>query len=300
MEEKLVSAVVITHNRKDLVQKAIQSVLNQTYKPMELIVVDDASDDTTRELLTQLSLDKGFQYIYIPKEESRGGNHARNVGILQAKGEYIALLDDDDEWLPEKTAKQAAYLDAHPDIAVVSCGRITETNFKKRIPVDLATLPEGDLREAAWTRMLFLSSSMMVRRTALLEIGMFDEELRFWQDTEMLIRLMQISHAGMLREHLYLYRVIKTDQNRLTNKLDGWEAAVHYIENKHQDLLEALSTQARRSYETKVARDGMVRAATCRNFRKRNEYLKRCCELQPGLKNCLYYHLVAYRHTYFK
>lgn len=300
MGEKLVSAVVITHNRKELVQKAIQSVLNQTYEQMELIVVDDASDDDEKEMLTQLSAEKGFQYIYIPKEESKGGNHARNVGILRAKGEYIALLDDDDEWLPEKTAKQAAYLDAHPDIAVVSCGRITENNFKKRIPVDLATLPEGDLREAAWSRMLFLSSSMMVRRRALLEIGLFDEELRFWQDTEMLIRLMQISRAGMVREHLYLYRVIKTDKSRLTNKLDGWEEAVRYIEHKHRDLMEALSEEARRAYETKVARDGMVRAATCRNFHKRNEYMKTCCELQPGLKNRLRYHLIAYRHTFFK
>ena len=104
--DPLVSAVIITHNRKDLVQGAIASVLNQTYPNIELFVVDDASADGTKELLQKRAREEGFNYIYIPQAESKGGNHARNIGIQKSHGEYIAFLDDDDEWLPEKTEKQ--------------------------------------------------------------------------------------------------------------------------------------------------------------------------------------------------
>ena len=76
----LVSAIITTHDRQDLLVRAVKSVLSQTYKNLELIVVDDASDERADELLREFNL----QYIYIPKEESKGGNHARNVGIRAA------------------------------------------------------------------------------------------------------------------------------------------------------------------------------------------------------------------------
>lgn len=96
---KLVSAIITTHNRLSLLKRAVESALSQTYKNIEVIVVDDASTDGTPEYCNELPL----RYIYIPKEESRGGNHARNLGILAAKGEYVAFLDDDDYWLPRKS-----------------------------------------------------------------------------------------------------------------------------------------------------------------------------------------------------
>lgn len=84
---KLVSAIITTHNRKSLLAKAINSVLTQTYSKIELIVVDDASDDGTDLMCLSLPL----KYIYIPKEESCGGNHARNIGIMNAMGYYVAF-----------------------------------------------------------------------------------------------------------------------------------------------------------------------------------------------------------------
>ena len=93
----MVSAIVTTHNRRKLVKKAIDSVLSQTYKQIECIVVDDAGTDDTSVFLKEY-IEKGLiQYIYIPREKSKGGNHARNQGIKASKGEYIAFLDDDDE-----------------------------------------------------------------------------------------------------------------------------------------------------------------------------------------------------------
>lgn len=84
----MVSAVITTHNRRDLVQRAIQSVKNQTYKDLEIIVADDASDYGTEQILCKV---EGINYIRVEKQNSRGGNHARNVGILFSKGDYIAF-----------------------------------------------------------------------------------------------------------------------------------------------------------------------------------------------------------------
>lgn len=92
-ENKLVSAIITTHNRLDLLKQAIKSVKQQTYIDIEVIVVDDASTDGTKDYCSALT---DIHYIYIPPSESRGGNHARNVGIRNANGYYIAFLDDDE------------------------------------------------------------------------------------------------------------------------------------------------------------------------------------------------------------
>ena len=107
MEKKIVSVVITTKNRKDLLLRAINSVRNQTYKEIEIIVVDDASTDGTREICENMD---DLVYVYIPLNESKGGNYARNLGIKTANGEYIAFLDDDDYWEVSKIQKQTLLL----------------------------------------------------------------------------------------------------------------------------------------------------------------------------------------------
>ena len=131
---ELVSAVIITHNRKDLVMRAIESVLTQTYTNIECIVVDDASTDGTVELL---SSSEDINYIYIPKSESRGGNHARNVGIAASHGVYVAFLDDDDYWLPTKIEKQLEQK-KKKKCGVVYCDNRPDKTFPEKISVTTA------------------------------------------------------------------------------------------------------------------------------------------------------------------
>ena len=90
---QLVSAIITTHNRLDLLPRAIDSVLSQSYKNIECVVVDDASTDETQNYCLNRS---DIVYVRIEKEDSKGGNFARNQGILAAKGEILAFLDDDD------------------------------------------------------------------------------------------------------------------------------------------------------------------------------------------------------------
>lgn len=233
----LVSAIITTHNRQDLMVRAVKSVLNQTYKNLELIVVDDASDERADELLKEFNL----QYLYIPKEESKGGNHARNIGILTAKGEYVAFLDDDDYWLPSKIEKQVALIE-EKKCGLVYCGRIKERHQDDNIStsVDIKNM-EGDIRKEVLQTVPTTSSSMLINRKFLIEKGMFDESLAFWQDYELLIRLSKYTPFYRVPEALTIYLVDVKDKNRISNKYFGWKKAVKYIKKKHHDLYKELN-----------------------------------------------------------
>ena len=205
----LVSAIITTHNRFHLVEKAIDSVLQQTYPNLELIVVDDASNDGTDEKLNKRARTDGFQYIYIPPKESKGGNYARNLGIQKATGDYIALLDDDDEWMPEKTERQMEFLRNYPDYGVVSCLRLLEYDFKNRVQQSERNVIEGDISKIIFTKTPLLTSTLLFRKKTLEKCGLFDESLAFWQDYELSIRYAQITNVGVVHEYMCLYRIIK-------------------------------------------------------------------------------------------
>ena len=160
MNNKLVSAIITTHDRHDLLVRAVKSVLSQTYKNLELIVVDDASDQRADELLKEFNL----QYIYIPKEESKGGNHARNTGILAAKGEYVAFLDDDDYWLPMKIEEQMAVME-EKQCELVYCPftkEIVNGNDITYIHMSPESYKSGDMSKKILYTICTISSSIIL------------------------------------------------------------------------------------------------------------------------------------------
>lgn len=238
---KQVTAIITTHNRLDLLKRAIESVYVQTYKNLELIVVDDASTDGTEDYCRTLPL----RYIHIPKRESKGGNYARNLGIKSAKGEYVAFLDDDDYWLPTKIEKQVALIESK-DCELVHCGRWLEivgkegeVTFKDRMP---SPFHYGDMhKKILLTVCTTVTTNILANRQALIDVGMFDENLRFWQDYELTIRMAQRKPFYFVYEPLSVYRVDTRDKHRLTNKYEEWKEAVRYIHRKHAALYAKLN-----------------------------------------------------------
>ena len=266
---ELVSAIITTHNRKDLLKRAIDSVFAQTYHNIELIVVDDASDDGTSEVCR----DCRINYIYIPIVESRGGNYARNLGIKASKGEYCAFLDDDDYWFPHKIEKQVALIEKM-DCEMVHCGRRKEFVLANGIKYkDVLPDPNhwGDMRKKILlTICTTTTTNILAKRQALIDVGMFDEDLRFWQDYELTIRLAQRKPFYYVNEPLSVYRIDTRDNQRLTNKFNEWKDAVKYIHDKHEQLYSQLNLIEKYIVKSLVWRDA---ARRCKSSGLRWKYL---------------------------
>ena len=254
-----VSAVITTHNRLELLKRAVESVRSQTYPNVELIVVDDASTDGT----DQWCREQDFRFIHIPKEESRGGNYARNLGVRAAKGVYVAFLDDDDYWLPEKTTKQVRLFE-RMDCELVHCLKRIEqilpdggVQYSDQKP---SPYHWGDMSRKVLCGILTTTSLMMVKRQALLDVGLFDEHLRFWQEYELTIRLAQRKPFYFVPEPLCVYRLDRNDKGRLTNKYFEWKESVRYIREKHKELYATLGPIERMHYLLTVLGDSKNRA----------------------------------------
>lgn len=137
-----VSVILPTYNRSKTLDRAIRSVLSQTYKDFELIVVDDGSTDNTEALIKNIILlDKRVKYLKL--QTNSDVCKARNTGILASSGKYIAFQDSDDEWLPEKLMKQVEIIKTQPeDVGMVYCFMYYITDDSKRISHKIRFLPD--------------------------------------------------------------------------------------------------------------------------------------------------------------
>ena len=200
----LVSVIIPVYNSSKYIQKAIDSVLAQTYNNYEIIVVDDGSTDNTKAILEQYK-DK-IHYIY---QENQGSAAARNTGIKLAQGELVAFLDADDLWsMPEKLEKQVACFAADPDLGGVNTGwRIIDGAGKHLKTVQpWHKAPTLDL-ETWLKKKCVRTSAMIFRREWLEKVGGFDPEIRQSHDVDLILRL---SLAGCktiwLKEETVCYR----------------------------------------------------------------------------------------------
>jgi len=186
-----VSVVVPTYNRAGLLRRAIESVLVQTFTDYELIVVDDGSTDDTEEILRGFS-DRRMRVVR--SDVNQGAPQARNMGIEAARGEWVAFLDSDDEWLPQRLEVQMDLLarQSPGQAAVGYCLCQVHECLTGKVSQPQETLAEGDVFEhLLGGRRPKTTSAFIVRRSALLDIGGFDEDLSSGQDIDLLLRLSQ-------------------------------------------------------------------------------------------------------------
>ncbi|MFC7076751.1 glycosyltransferase family 2 protein [Haloarcula halophila] len=191
-----VSVVIPTYNRASVLPRAIDSALSQTVSEIEVIVVDDASTDDTEALVDEY----GSAVTYLSHSENRGGSAARNTGIEAATGEYVAFLDSDDEWHPEKIERQVACLESRSARwGGVYCGFQHERRSRLTTTVDtLVPRPTGYEGDERLLRDLLLlefahggASTLLIRTPVLAELGGFDESFERHQDWEFLVRFLQ-------------------------------------------------------------------------------------------------------------
>ncbi len=210
-----VSVIIPTYNRRVYVQEAIDSVLAQTYTDYEIIVIDDGSTDGTGETLRERYGDR-IRYEW---QENQGESVARNRGIALAQGEYIAFLDSDDLWLPEKLEKQVTYLEEHPEVGAVFCQAWTIDLLGQRMPVVMGTgITSGQLSLESLLYQNTLAgpgSTLAVRTDLLRRIGGFDESIRYAEDWDLGLRLRLLGDIGFLPDSLASIRIHQSNQWRL-------------------------------------------------------------------------------------
>ena len=203
-----VTAVIAVYNGADLIRRAIDSVLAQTRAVDELIVVDDGSTDSTREIVTGYG--GRIRYIY---QQNGGVAAARNSGVRNAASEWIAFLDHDDEWLPHKIERQLPLLKANPDAAICYSAYWFHTLDGTR---RVEHLPKEKLWPATRFRNPFPPSVALVRRAALLRSGGFDERLKgaSCEDWDLFARLLSANQAIETSEPLANYYEVETSNSR--------------------------------------------------------------------------------------
>jgi glycosyltransferase involved in cell wall biosynthesis len=201
-----VSVVIPTHNRDRFLKAAIQSVLNQTFQDFELIVVDDASTDRTVEVVQSVA---DTRITYIRHETNKGGAAARNNGIRNACGQYIAFLDDDDEWMKDKLRRQVKLLDHSPrEVGVIYTGyEVIERDTGRILRVSLPTKRGNLCKELLGSNCLGSTSSILMKRDCVTTAGLFDEALPSFQDYDLWIRISREYHFDYIAAPLFKYHI---------------------------------------------------------------------------------------------
>lgn len=185
----LVTVVIPTYKRAWLVPRAIESVRRQTYQNVEILVVDDGSADDTEKVVKSIADER---VKYLRHDVNRGLPAARNTGIRAARGDYVAFLDDDDEWREDKLVKQ---VEAITKYDAVFAGALINGRYPKRH--HSAEVTQHDLRRGN----NFAPSTLLVRTAVIRDVG-FDETLRMGEDWDAYIRLAQTYRVGYVNEPL--------------------------------------------------------------------------------------------------
>jgi GT2 family glycosyltransferase len=210
-----VSVVLPAYNRAGAIRGAIESVLRQTWTDFELLVVDDASTDGTPAAVAEIR-DPRLRLIANPR--NLGAAAARNAGIREARGAFVAFQDSDDEWLPLKLAKQMARL-ADPAFVAAYCGMLVIGRADdvhggrdgarpeiRYVPHPGIAPVEGDILQSLMRASIVSTQTLVARRDALLAIGGFDESFRALIDRECALRLAQLGPVACVDEPLVLQR----------------------------------------------------------------------------------------------
>jgi glycosyltransferase involved in cell wall biosynthesis len=228
-----VSVIIPTYNRAKILPRTIESVLNQTFKDFELIIVDDGSTDNTKQTVGEFQKrDSRVKYIWQENFGAPAG--PKNTGIKNAKGKYIAFLDDDDEWLPEKLERQIKlFSNSSGNLGFVGCNiLVVEEKTKKIIKkLKMPSYPkEIFLKKLLEGNFIFTSSSILIKREVLNKVGLFDTNLKYADDWDLWLRISENFSFDFVPEYLLKYYI---HQKGITINLKPFQEA-----EEHQYILE--------------------------------------------------------------
>lgn len=204
-----------TFNRVEFIGLAVDSALSQTFKDLELIVIDDGSTDGSRELLDQYRSDKRFRYYY---QENQGQSVARNKGIKEAKGEFIAFLDSDNIWYLDKLKKQLKEIQIFQNYDIYYSDSLPIDVNGNEIPHECMSKYSGIITNHLLRDNCVSMNTVLIRKKCFAELGDFDTEDRFAEDYELWLRMSTKYKFHYSSGYSAKYRImenqISTDKNQ--------------------------------------------------------------------------------------
>jgi glycosyltransferase involved in cell wall biosynthesis len=207
----LVSVVVPAYNAATTVEATLRSILDQTVEDLEVIVVDDGSQDRTVEVVRQLDDPR----ITVLEQANRGPSSARNKGLAAARGRYVALLDADDLWLPDKLERQLGWLEQHPDVKSVQTGVFFVNDALDVVSVRrCAAADDVLLQTLRFQNLPAVPSTLLAERERIAAAGGFDTSLAILEDWNLAIQLARTGDLGSIEDPLALYRVHPGNRSR--------------------------------------------------------------------------------------
>ncbi len=223
-----ISVIIPTYNRCWILKEALDSVLFQDYTDFEIIVVDDGSNDATGALLSTY----GDQITTIC-QENRGVSAARNAGIVMAKGKYIAFLDSDDIWLPEKLSCQADFFKSHPEAVICQTDEIWIRNGVRVNPKNRHKKPSGTFFEQSLQLCLVSPSAVMIQKSLFAEIGLFNEAFPACEDYDLWLRIGLYYPIYLIERQMVVKRGGHDDQLSRNSGLDRYriQSIVNILES---------------------------------------------------------------------
>lgn len=283
-----VSVIIPTHFRADSLERALTSALGQTHPCAEIIVVSDGFDQKTDQMMQNL-VQKHSVLKYVVVEPAQGGNHARNTGILKASSEFIAFLDDDDEWYREKIERQLKLMEQDKTIGLVctACEVVTSGGQVVRTIAPHAKYDAS--RQILWENCIGTTSSVLIRRSLLDNDVFFDEDFHALQDYELWIGLCQLTRVGVIKEPSLRYFDApgSTQISRNTRK---YQEAYELLFEKHRELF--LSKLSPADFQKRRAQSLLAvsrRAMKNSQPKEARQYACQACRLGSPIRSLQYY-----------
>lgn len=229
----LVTAILPTYNRPERLKRAANSVVEQTYRPLELIIIDDSSYEFYAPDIVSNLNDDTIHTRILRHDENQGVSVARNTGIDEANGKYVAFLDDDDEWLPEKTERQVKELE-YSDSGIAYCWvrRLDSSENQRAVH---APKKSGDITERLLKENVTGTTSTVVASTELCQsMDGFDESFPRWNDWDFSLRASQRTTFTVV-QHVLVHQYT-WDGNQLSDDFDKVKTARNQLISKHIEL----------------------------------------------------------------
>jgi len=197
LPESLVSVIIPLYNQKEYVKRAIESVLKQTYSPIEIIVINDGSTDNPHEVL-----DKYFGKVKVIDQKNQGLAATRNIGLKNCLGEYIQFLDADDTILKDKIAKQVKILEKNKDCSLTACRAVWVDEEGKTLSVQKKYLNKFPTIKEFLMENQFPVHSVLMKKAILLKTGLFDEKMNSYEDLDLWIRILLNGYKIICTNHV--------------------------------------------------------------------------------------------------